>query len=169
MTASSVQLGFVASAHGLRGEVLVRLHSPGSDALDRVSTLELKRPDSSATFGICAARPHKDGWLLTLEGVSTREAAVGLRGCTVHVPTSALPPLDEGEFYLDTVIGYRMVDAAAGDLGEILGVLTTTIDMLVVRDAQGRELIVPLLDGVVEEVDHTGRTVQVTVPDGLLD
>lgn len=170
MTPTTIQIGYIASAHGLRGEVLLCLHSRGSDVLDRVDSLLIRHGDAPPVeHRIRARRPHKSGWLLILDHVSNRDEAAALKGSTVHVPTKALPPLQDDEFYLDTVIGYQMIDEVAGDLGTILGVMTTNIDILVVKDAQRRELLVPLLDGVVDHVDHSARIVRVTVPEGLLD
>lgn len=170
MASTILHMGYVAAAHGVRGEVLVRLHAPGSDLFARVAAVTLRRKDGrTASHPVEAARPHKDGWLVCFADVVDRDGADALRGAEVLVDSSSLPPLEEDEFYLDAVIGYEVVDARAGLLGTVQGIMTTTIDILAVTDARGRELLLPLLEGVVDEVDDAARVLRVDVPDGLLD
>lgn len=170
MTSKVLHIGYVAAVHGIRGEVLVRLHAAGSDVMAQVATVDLRRKDGATrTYVIEATRPHRDGWLTAFAEVLDRDGAEALRGAEVLVDSAALPPLEEDEFYLDTIMGFDVVDANAGPLGTIRGIMTTTIDILVVANADGQEVLVPLLDGVIEEVDDEARLVRVDVPEGLLD
>jgi 16S rRNA processing protein RimM len=170
VTAETLEIGYIAGPHGVRGEVRIRLHAPDSDALEHIDQIRVvPRTGPTRTLTFESLRPNKREWLACFAEVPDRTAAEALAGATVHVPLDALPPLDEGEFYLDSVIGYAVVDAQAGRLGVIRGIMTTTVDMFSVADEQDRELLVPLLDGVVQEIDDEARVVHVELPEGLLD
>ena len=170
MNKPTLQVGYIPGPHGLRGEVRVHLHSPESEVLSQVDVLQASpRSGPPLALHITAVRPHKREWLVTFREISDRTAAEALKGATLHVSPDSLPPLGEDEFYLEQILGYRVIDRTAGPLGTVRGFLTTTIEMLSVVDDEGRETLVPLLDGVVEELDDSNRTVFVALPDGLLD
>jgi 16S rRNA processing protein RimM len=166
-----IQVGYVARAHGLRGEVRVHLHTPGSTTL-----LGLER----AWIGgqerrIVAVRPTPGAVLLLLEGVSDRDAAEALRGSVVEVDRADIP-LEEGEYLLGDLPGCAVVDPDGQALGRVADIIQGAQPILVIHhddnvdsddESGGRELLVPAVPQFVLEVDVGGRRVVVAVPEGL--
>ena len=103
-----VPLGVLIGAHGVHGELRVKLHNPDSDVLDRRKSIALRSSDGSTSeHRVTARRRHQDLLLITIEGCSDRDAAIALRGREVCVPRSALPKLPPGEHYLIDLVGLR--------------------------------------------------------------
>src|SRR4051812_8185256 len=96
---AQLRIGRVTRAHGLKGELEVRLDWPDSRALLEAERVQLSRPDaSSESYVIASTRSTGKGILLRLEGVGDRDAAEALCGSTVSVWRTELPPLEEGEY-----------------------------------------------------------------------
>jgi 16S rRNA processing protein RimM len=102
-----VPLGVVVAAHGVHGELRVKLLNPESTLLRERAEIVLRRgaDDRGKRVALRSARGHGQGVMrVVLEGCSDRDAALALRGCELCVPRSELPALSEGEYYLIDLI-----------------------------------------------------------------
>jgi 16S rRNA processing protein RimM len=156
-----LEVGYVARAHGVRGELRVHLH-----AADSTTLLDVDR----AWFGgverkILSARPTNNALLLTIEGVTDRDAAEALRGTKIEVARADVP-LGEGEYFVADLPGCEVVDEQGRALGTVAGVLGGAQDLLVNRDAT-HERLLPAVPEFVLSVDITARRVVVTLPEDL--
>jgi 16S rRNA processing protein RimM len=105
--------------------------------------------------------------ILALEGIDTMESAEALKGKNVFVPRDQLPEMEPGSFYASDLEGLTVVTAR----GQVLGVLEEIFDngahdIYVVRD-ETREILLPVVDGVVVEVDMDAGRMVVEPPEGL--
>jgi 16S rRNA processing protein RimM len=83
------------------------------------------------------------------------------------VPEGMAPPLPEGAYYHFQIVDMRVYTRGKEYLGIITQVLSTGSNDVYVVCHQGRELLVPALEGVVREVDVEGRRMVVDLPEGL--
>ena len=122
---SWVELGVVARPQGVKGEIRVHVFNPDSTLLEELAEVFLigEAGEEPALVGIQSARRGPKATLLRLEGVSSREDADALRGYTLCVPRSALPELDEGEYYHADLIGLE-----AFERGESIGTVVDVLD-----------------------------------------
>lgn len=157
-----VQIGFVARAHGIRGEIAVVTHDPESTTLSRASAVWI----AGRRYPIASARetPQK-GVLLALEGLTDRTAAEGLRGAAVEVDRAELD-LQEGEVLLDDLVGCRVQLVDGTPWGEIVALDLGPQVRLVIHD-RGVERLLPLVDELVPGIDLDARVVTVDPPEGL--
>lgn len=141
-----VPIGVVIGAHGIAGELRVKLHNPASEALDTARRVFLREGGGAAEqVRVRSRRRHNELVLLTLETCGDRDAALSLRGREVCVPRSALPPLAEGEHYLIDLVGLRAQRPSGEHVGVVEAVIPyPTVDALCIRSAD-RVLEVPML------------------------
>jgi 16S rRNA processing protein RimM len=133
-----VPLGVVIGAHGVRGELRVKLHNPGSEVLDRRKSIVLRDGATATEHRVTARRRHQDLVLLTIEGCEDRDAAIALRGREVCIPRSQLPQLAPGEHYLIDLVGLRAQRPDGQSIGNVESVIPyPTIDALAIRTEQG--------------------------------
>ena len=117
---STLVVGYVSRAHGLSGEIAVRMFDAGSDALDGVERLLLRSRDGEEReFTVLAARPASKEVLLTLASVVGRDAAEALRGSTVLVHREDLSPPSEGEYFQGDLVGLKAVSLEGQALGKV--------------------------------------------------
>lgn len=140
-----VELGEVMGAHGVRGELKVKVHNPDSDLLLDLPRLWICHGGAPRSCEVESARPHGKGLVMTLAGVRDREQARELFGAQLCVPRDMLPEPDEDEFYLVDAIGTAAVDPDGKPMGEVVGFRAyPSVDVLCVKGPDGvRE--VPLL------------------------
>lgn len=165
-----ILVGFVARAHGLRGEVVVDVFSDTPERFAEGRTLTARAPDGATReVRIAGSRPFVERLLVRFEGVADREAAGAMRGTELLVPRSEVAPLPPGQHYRFQLLGLRVRTRAGEDLGVIEDVFGTgSNDVIVVRGPEG-EILLPMLDTVVLEVSEERGEMTVEVPPGLLD
>jgi 16S rRNA processing protein RimM len=165
-----IEVGRVARAHGVRGEVRVALHWAHSDSLSHVDDVVLTAKGRTlGTFRVRAARPVDRAVLLSLVGVDDRDGADALRGASVSVAREALPPLGAGEYYLCDLVGASVV-SPKGPVGEVIEVrMPPTVDTLVVRAPGGALWEQALAEPWIASVDAEKRLVELASEDGLVE
>jgi 16S rRNA processing protein RimM len=165
-----VVVGRIGRPHGIRGEVTVE---PRTDEPDERFAPGAVLSVDGPVHELVVARPHwHSGRLLVhFEGVEDRSAAEALRGLLLHVERAAdETPIDPDEYYDSTLTGclVQLTDGTA--IGEVTDVLhLPSQDLLVVRSADDREVLVPFVAAFVPLVDVVERRIVIEPPDGLLD
>jgi len=156
-----VSIAYVARAHGLNGELRVHPHNETTDALRRRAMVVL-RPKGGADRAVelGAVRAVPGAFLVTLDGVTSREAADALRGAELLVERDALAPPEEGEFYAVDVEGARVELADGTHVGTVIGLRDyPSVNALAVTQTDGTEIEVPLVEAYVSKIDIAARLV----------
>jgi 16S rRNA processing protein RimM len=168
--AELVTLGRIANRHGLRGELRIVPYNAESTAALSWSSLILVRDDGTTERRrVLASRPHKRFVLVTLEGVTTADAAEALIGCAVAVPRAERPPPGPASVYHVDLIGCAVQTTSGEALGTVQELIVTgSNDVCVVRGG-GREVLIPLIADVIASLDTSARTIIVHPLPGLID
>lgn len=159
---SRIEIGGVARAHGIRGEVVIVTHDPDSETLGNLETIFV----GGIARKILQARDTQRGWLVALEGVVTRNDAEALRGQPVEVDREALE-LEEGDVLLDDLVDceVRLPDGTPwGTIAEIM--VGAHQDLLVIHDGEVERLL-PIIDQFVTNIDLEAGVVTVDPPADL--
>ena len=142
-----VTLAAVTGAHGVTGEVRLKLFGEGLDELKRH-----KRFNGGALTLKKLRDDGKGGAIVRFEEVTDRNAAEALRGTVLTIPRSALPPLEEGEYYYADLIGLPAVSDAGEALGEVIAVENFGAgDVLEIERPTGKRFMVPMTAAAVPE------------------
>ena len=148
-----IALAAVAGAHGIKGEVRLKLFSDSADSLSAHETLFV----GGERRRLLAVRDGKMP-VARFEGVADRTAAEALRGQLVEVERAALPPLAEGEYYHADLIGLDCFDRDGGKVGQVAAIENFGAgDLLDVELADGRRSLIPFKPGIADLED--GRIV----------
>lgn len=161
-------VGRIVKTHGLNGEVSFL---PFSDApLDLLCGLDIwvvPPSPSVRTSRFESWRPGPKGPIVKLGGIDSIDIARTVTGRELLVRADSLPEswVQEPE---EDFIGMRVSDEIHGDLGEIEDVIETGAnDVWVVSGGYG-EVLIPVIDDVVLDVDHEAGSVAVRLLPGLL-
>ena len=156
-----LEVGYVARAHGLGGEVRVHLHATDSTTLLDVERVWI----GGREHAVEGARATNGGILLSLADVEDRDAAEALRGQPVEVERDAVP-LADGEYLLADLPGCTVVDASGAEIGVVKEVLSAAQPILVIH-GEGRERLLPAVPEFVLSVDTAARRLVVELPEDL--
>jgi 16S rRNA processing protein RimM len=154
LAAVRLTVGTVVGAHGVRGELKVRLTTDDPEHLRRGVVKRVWVGDEPGARRLLGVRLHAGQALVRVQGIATREAALALRGQPLRIAGADARPLAPGEFYLYQVIGLDAVDEAGRALGRVTDILETGAhDVFVVTPpAGGPDLLLPNHPEVVLDV-----------------
>lgn len=162
--------GIITGIHGLKGDLKVQPHSGEPEALLVTSTVRLVRPGvPPVDCKVVASRWHKGRVLLRLAGLDHIQKVEHLVGAEIESPIAELPPLVDGEHYWFQLEGLQVVDKIHGDLGTLVSFYTTAAHDTYVVDGPRGEVLIPVVEAFIVEVDLGARVLRVNLPDGLLD
>jgi 16S rRNA processing protein RimM len=145
-----VTLAAVAGAHGVTGEVRLKLFGAGLEAFSA------HRRFNGGALTLSKLRGDgKGGAVARFAEVSDRTAAEALRGTVLTVPRSALPPRGEGEYYHADLLGLPAVSDAGEPLGTVIAVENFGAgDILEIERPGGKRFMVPMREEAVPEWDE---------------
>ncbi len=144
-----VVLAAIAGAHGVRGEVRLKLYATG------LASLAAHRQFQAGTraLTLVALRDGPSGPIARFAEVADRTAAEALRGLELAVPRAALPPLGEGEIYWTDLIGRAVVTPEGAPAGTVVAMANYgASDLLEVERPDARRVLVPLTPEAVPEL-----------------
>ena len=147
MSDRRIALAVVAGAHGVKGEVRLKLFSEGVESLSRHDRLFVGGVERKVE----AIRAASSGAIARIDGVKDRSAAEALRGSLVEVDRSALPPLEDGEYYHADLIGLAAFDRDGTEVGTVVGIENYGAgDLLEVEFPGGKRSLIPFKPGIAE-------------------
>ena len=145
-----IALAAVAGAHGVRGEVKLKLFTDSADSLAR-------QPGLTVGGKPLKLKQIRDGGktaIARFDGIASREAAEALRGSLVEIDRDALPPLEEGEYYHADLVGLPCVDAAGHLLGTVAAIENFGAgDLIEVEKPDGKRSLIPFIPGIADLAD----------------
>ena len=142
-----IALAAVAGAHGIKGELRLKLFSDSAESLSRHEKLYV----GGAERRLLSVRDSGKTAVARFEGIFDRSAAEALRGSLVEIDRSTLPPLDEGEYYHADLIGLPAVDRAGNAVGTVAAVENFGAgDLLEIERQDGRRSLISFRDGIAD-------------------
>ena len=166
---TTLQVGRIGRAHGIRGEVTVTPLT--DDPTARFAVGSVLQTDSAVRPSVIVAGARRSGavQVVAFEGVADRNTAETLRGIVLLVDAASLPePEDEDEFYDHQLVGLAVHHTDGELLGEVVDVLhPPAAPVLVVDRPGGTQELVPFVRAIVPEVDIAAGRLVVDPPDGM--
>ena len=142
-----VALAAVAGAHGVKGELRLKLFSDSVESLARHSRFTIGGRE-------LVLKDIKDGGktaIARFEGISDRTAAEALRGELIEIDRNALPPLEEGEYYHADLIGLPCVDEGGEAVGTVVAIENFGAgDLLEVERSTGKRSLIPFREPMAQ-------------------
>lgn len=164
-----LELGKIVGTHGVRGEMRVQPWCDSPAFFQQFHTLYFSK-DGEGSTKVISSRPHGNVMLLKLEGINTVEAASVLRGRVLFMNRDDAD-LAQGDYFIQDLIGCRVIDADTGRLyGTLTDVSTTGAnDVWHVQDGSGREYLLPAIPPVVIDTDVEHEEIKIRPLKGIFD
>ncbi|MDD4199072.1 MAG: ribosome maturation factor RimM [Paludibacter sp.] len=107
--------------------------------------------------------------ILLLDGVNSDEDARPFSGLQIYILKEKLDLLPEVEVDLDYLVGFQLKDIEKGLIGVVSEIDRTTENTLFVIQQEEDELLIPVSEEYIREIDHDNNIILVELPGGLLD
>jgi 16S rRNA processing protein RimM len=153
LPSSLVDLAAISGAHGITGEVRLKLFT------ENVDSIKAHKSFNAGALTLKSVRPHKGEALARFAEITDRNAAEALRGTVLSVPREALPPLDDGEYYHSDLIGLTCVSTDGSPVGTCISVQNFgASDIIEIMRPDKKTFMVPM---IADAVPEWGETIQI--------
>jgi len=158
-----IEVGQIVNTHGIRGEVRL---NPWTDDINDLLELSVFYSQDKSVYKVESSKIHKNVLIIKFSGISTMNDAEKLKG---KILFTEKVPLPEGRYYIQDLIGLTAVDGDE-ELGNLTDVFNTGAnDIYEIKTKEGKNIYLPVIDGVIGDVDLENKRIYVKIPDGLLD
>lgn len=168
--ADCFHLGYVAKLHGFKGEVSLFLDVTNPEDYASLDAVFVEINSQLTPFFIESFKLKQKGFAAAkFEGVDTEDAARLILRKNIYLPESILPELKGVNFYDHEIVGFTVLDTIHGDLGIMEQVIDLSANPLFQILKGEIEILVPIREGVVKNVDRKTKTITIETPPGLVE
>ena len=161
--------GKITKTHGLKGEITVKLDVANPEDFKDLRYLLIEDRGNLIPYFIENQKINDDKMIVRLQDVKKVEQAVAFMGKAVFLPNEFMPELEDDDFYYKEIVGFKMVDALKGEIGEISDVLEYPTQAVIQVMKDGKEILIPIHDDIIQKVDKKAKILTVKAPEGLID
>ena len=148
--------GRILTAHGVRGAVKAEHFCDSASVLAKQKRIFFKSRDGFREVKVTSASASGNAVIMTLEGVSDRDAAIALKGVIMYLHRDDIP-VRRGDMLIADIIGLPVLHAESGEpLGEVSDVSDTAGRRIYTVKYEGREVLVPGVDEFIKEISEGG-------------
>ena len=163
-------LGSIARLHGYKGEVSLFLDVSHPEEYTDLSAVFLEINGFLTPFFIENLKMKNKGMVaVKFQGVDSEEAAKRLVKKKVYLPIEQLSELDEDQFYDHEIVGFHVEDKIKGNIGVVTNVIDLQSNPLLQTDKDGKEVLIPIFEGLILKVDRKKKVLHIAAPEGLID
>lgn len=167
--ADCYHLGYIAKLHGFKGEVSFFLDVTNPNEYAKLDSVFIDINGNLTPFFISSFQLKPKGFAsVKLDGVDSENDAKSLMRKDLYLPLSTLPKLSGKEFYDHEVVDFDLVDVQHGLVGKIIQIIDLPVNPLIQVDSNGKEVLIPFVKDLIQEVDRENKKLIVKAPEGLL-
>lgn len=163
-------LGKIVKRYSFKGELLVKLDTDDPRKYTKMESVFVEKNKILVPFFITRSSLHKSTLLrVKFEEIDNDEDTESLINTELYLPLDLLPKLGDNKFYYHEIIGYAVEDVSFGDVGVVSGVNDSNVQPLFEIDRNGKEILIPLIDNFIKNVDKENKNILLDVPKGLIE
>ncbi len=162
-------VGKIVKTHGLKGEVTLRIDNEQFDEIEELNYFLLDINDKLIPYFVENITFHSNKSFVLFQDLKTLEAANQLVGISVYLPLDLLPEKDGNDFYSHEVVDFLVVDEEKGELGKVQEIIEYPTQSLIQILINGKEVLIPIHDDIIQDVDREEKKIYIKAPNGLID
>lgn len=150
----------ILTAHGVRGLVKLRVNLEDPEDLESYNPLT---DETGKEYTITLKNPIKDDWVAEVKGITDRNQSETLRGLSLYIDRNQLPETEDGEIYLEDLVGCEAIDKEGHKVGEIIAVENFgASDLIEIKPINGgKTYYLPIDEPYVLDIDLESQIVVV--------
>ena len=163
------EIGQIVNTSGLKGILKIKPFTDDIKKFSNLKTIYIKTKNGLTEFKIEQVRYVKNMVMLKLAGIDTVEEAEKYRNLYIKILRDKEEELEEGSYYVVDILGCKVNTDANQELGKIVDVFQTgSNDVYVVKDEQGKQILLPAIKEVIKNVDVKNKIITVHLLEGLV-
>lgn len=163
------EIGQIVNTSGLKGILKIKPFTDDIKKFSNLKTIYIKTKSGLTEFKIEQVRYVKNMVMLKVAGIDTVEEAEKYRNLYIKILRDQEEELEEGSYYVVDILGCKVNTDANQELGKIVDVFQTgSNDVYVVKDEQGKQILLPAIKQVIKNVDIKNKIITVHLLEGLV-
>ena len=163
------EIGQIVNTSGLKGILKIKPFTDDIKKFSNLKTIYIKTKSGLTEFKIEQVRYVKNMVMLKLAGIDTVEEAEKYRNLYIKILRDQEEELEEGSYYVVDILGCKVNTDDNQELGKIVDVFQTgSNDVYVVKDEQGKQILLPAIKQVIKNVDIKNKIITVHLLEGLV-
>lgn len=165
-----LQVGIIASTHGLKGEVKVYPTTDDSGRFQDLKEVILETDGKEMLLRIEGVKFFKKFVILKFKSINTIEEVEKYKGKSLYVTRENAVKLEQNEYFIADLIGLQVVDEEENKLGILRDVIQTGAnDVYEVALTAGGEVLIPAIQQCILRVDMEEGSMKVHLLEGLME
>jgi 16S rRNA processing protein RimM len=161
-------LGKISKPFSYKGEVVLFLDVDEPQDYSQLDGVYVSINKKLVLYTINSIRINNNKAIVRFDGVEYEDLE-RLLGRELYLPLELLPPLEGNKFYFHEIIGFTVIDEEKGNIGTITAVYENAPQPLLSIDYEGKEILLPIIDQIITNVNRNERIMEVKSPEGLID
>lgn len=162
-------LGYVKKTNGVQGALELNLDVDDPTKYKKKESILFMINNNLTPFFIEQFSIRPKTVVVKFKGLQSANEAELLVGTSLYMPLTELPPLKgKNKFYYHEVIGFTAVDVNLGNIGIVKDIVDLTAQPVIQIMSQEKEILVPLIDEFLIEVNMSTKELILNTPEGLV-
>ena len=163
------EIGQIVNTSGLKGILKIKPFTDDIKKFSNLKTIYIKTKNDLTEFKIEQVRYVKNMVMLKLAGIDTVEEAEKYRNLYIKILRDQEEELEEGSYYVVDILGCKVNTDINQELGTVVDIFQTgSNDVYVVKDEQGKQILLPAIKDVIKNVDVKNKIIIVHLLEGLV-
>ncbi|MCI5082966.1 MAG: ribosome maturation factor RimM [Saprospiraceae bacterium] len=167
-----IQIGYTKKAHGVKGEVKVHIDTPFLDDAKKAEVFFIETKGQALPYFLEKLQ-FGNQIIAKFEDVASKEDAAQITGQNLYLREEDISEQESQEFDLDKDFaffkGFLIKDMEHGDIGLISEVVEYPQQIMAFVELEDREIIIPLNEFFIQDIDLDNNIILMELPDGILD
>lgn len=164
-----MKFGQIVNTFGIKGMVKVKPFTDDIRRFDELKTVYVEKNNNQTEYEIEKVKYHKDMVLIKFKGIDKVEQAEMLRNSYLTVSRDSVEKLEEGRYYIVDLLGLEVYTDEQILLGTLEDIFNTgSNDIYVVKDKQGKQILLPAIQDVIKQIDIENKKIIVHLLPGLI-
>ena len=165
----NLEIGQIVNTFGIKGMVKVKPFTDDIRRFDELKTVYVEKNGNQTEYEIEEVKYHKDMVLIKFKGIDKVEQAEMLRNSYLTVSRNSVEKLEEGRYYIVDLLGLEVYTDEQVLLGTLEDIFNTgSNDIYVVKDKQGKQILLPAIQDVIKQIDIENKKIIVHLLPGLV-
>lgn len=165
-----LRIGVITSPHGVKGEAKIYPTTDDARRFEDADEVVIVKEDRKIKASVTGVKYFKNMVIAKLSCFETPEEVKKFAGFDIMVSREHAVPLQEGEYYIADLIGCMVISDEGEHIGSLIDVIQTGAnDVYLVKTPEDKEILFPVIDECVKEVDIENGKVVVHIMPGLID
>ena len=165
----NLEIGQIVNTFGIKGMVKVKPFTDDIRRFDELKTVYVEKNSTKTEYEIEEVKYHKDMVLIKFKGIDKVEQAEMFRNSYLTVSRDSIEKLEEGRYYIVDLLGLEVYTDEQILLGTLEDIFNTgSNDIYVVKDKQGKQILLPAIQDVIKQIDIENKKIIVHLLPGLI-